>query len=376
MSAPDLSEAAETLLAAAQALLDTAAALKTPALCAAVSEISTSNRSIEGGVLTPLISLSSRLLNADLNAKALGVGTDHAQEVVPLFFPLGLRSPDGSAILGREGYLFLIGGSNDVLSQYDQSAEVEGPCRAWMSILAARISRASVLGMQFVQTVIPEKITIISDLFPTEIATPTPLLSLLEAEIAQTAMSRNYVSCLRAFGSAEQPKALVRRADSHLSPLGTFTVFRELVLRLTGKHVGPFEFSRVANRLGDLSLRMMGSFNVDQFLEVDPRDLPDFVGNAARVSENSAGPGRVTGTMQVWENPHAPFGQTVVAFGNSYFSVAENGQPALSWWFSRWFKKFVFVWTNEVDFDFAEHWKADVVIWQGNERFLRILPGA
>ena len=39
-------------------------------------------------------------------------------EASPILAPLWHCSPDGSALLGRDGFIFVYGGSNDVVSLY------------------------------------------------------------------------------------------------------------------------------------------------------------------------------------------------------------------------------------------------------------------
>src|SRR5438128_5341010 len=69
---------------------------------------------------------------------------------------------------GRDGWLFLIGGSNSVSSLYDRNSVLlgDGAVRKWAGLIEQRARRFEQLGIQYVHVNVPEKLTIYDDKLP------------------------------------------------------------------------------------------------------------------------------------------------------------------------------------------------------------------
>src|SRR6478609_726779 len=66
---------------------------------------------------------------------------------------------------GRDGWLFLIGGSNSVSSLYDRDSALLGDktiCK-WADLIERRARRFEQMGIQYIHTHVPEKLTIYDD---------------------------------------------------------------------------------------------------------------------------------------------------------------------------------------------------------------------
>ena len=61
---------------------------------------------------------------------------------------------------GRDGWLFLIGGSNDVMERYRGSLRHWWLLRGWIRLITARAARAAGLGIRCVQFIVPEKLSV------------------------------------------------------------------------------------------------------------------------------------------------------------------------------------------------------------------------
>ncbi|MFE1600873.1 hypothetical protein [Methylobacterium sp. ID0610] len=326
--------------------------------------------------------LSSMLVNANIRYRngdllhnaAFGTEPDGI-DLTSVSMPVGLVSNDGSAILGRDGFVFLTGGSNDVIGQYSPRRTGDDELFAqWMNVIAARLDAAERAKVRFHQIVIPEKISILPELFPRPVAAPTRLLDLLESECLTRYGRTMHTSARHLFWALPDRRRVSKRTDSHLSPFGSAVVFREIVRQLYGLKLPEFAFTEAKMAVGDLAYRMFGLFLPEIFSEVDSATMPAFVQSATKVFEAVPSHGAHMGRRQVWRNPEAPIREKVVVFGNSFFSFVENGQSNLSWWFSRWFEEYHFVWTNEVHWNYVAEVDPQLVIWQGIERFLPILP--
>lgn len=291
-------------------------------------------------------------------------------------FPVGYRSPDDSAILGRDGTVFLIGGSNNVIGQYSpdcDDAEQIGP--RWLDMIVQRKRQLADLGAKYIHIFIPEKISTLPDLFPSEISTPTRLITFIENNILETDAASSVMSGFKILIEHPNRNLCYSKLDSHLSPTGTFEIFRAILREKFRFEVPDYEFSFGRKKLGDMAHRMTGYYTPETSYEIDTSILPEFTKHAVLQKELIPEQG-LKGITQVWRNESAPIDARVVVFGNSYFSFERNGQSGLSWWFARYFKEFHFIWTNEVEFDYVESTRPDVVLWQGVERFATVLPAS
>lgn len=291
-------------------------------------------------------------------------------------FPVGFRSPDGSATLGKEGFVFLIGGSNNILLQYAPSCTDAGTLAGkWIEIVNTRYASVTKLGAKYLHVLIPEKISILPELMDREIDAPTKLLTAIEAGILQSAAAPCLIPALAMFQGLDVRKECCAKLDSHLSARGSFELFRSIASEHFDFKAPDYEFRFGRKKLGDLSHRMTGYFCPETCYEIDKDDLPEFAFTAKLISEVKPADG-LKGTSQVWKNESAPINAKIVVFGNSYFSFEHNGQSALSWWFARYFTEFHFIWTNEVELDYVEQHRPDFVLWQGVERFAPLLPAS
>ncbi|GJD74576.1 hypothetical protein [Methylobacterium goesingense] len=328
-------------------------------------------------LIAMLINGINRLKNNELLHKSVVDTSFSSRNTSYLELPTGLISYDEAAILGRSGYIFLIGGSNDVIGQYypiDQS--YVDLSEKWISLIKERIKNSISRNIKYFQIIIPEKITIIPEYFPYSISTPTRLLDKLEFEISKFEQDKFYISGRKLMCSQFRREHLCKRTDSHLSPEGTYLLFRNMLKTIYDLTIEDVLFTKKNRSIGDLSFRMSGYFVTEEYSEVSTKDLPMFANDSLKILDDQPENNGHMGKRQIWNNPNAPIKSRVVVFGNSFFSLVENGQSTLSWWFSKWVTEFHFVWTNEVDWQYVDEISADTVIWQGIERFLPIVPGS
>lgn len=103
-------------------------------------------------------------------------------------FPVGLESRDGSAMLGYNGYIYLVKGSNNLLAQYCRPESVEGAkalegnAQAWATLVR------------------------------------TPLLERVNELLCE---EPSYVDGVKVFDARAGPAAPNQRNDSHCSPAGS-----------------------------------------------------------------------------------------------------------------------------------------------------------
>lgn len=282
----------------------------------------------------------------------------------------GTISPDGVAVIGHGGQIFLHAGSNDLAAQYAQQAgdaAVAELASQWMSLFRARADRLDALGIDYLQLVIPEKSSVLPDFWPGRIEAPTALLARLEQSLKGSGI--RYVGGLAVLAGSEARTRLFRKIGTHLNYDGARLLFEALcrAMNIPPPFTGDDERQR---HFWD------GDFqdNFPALPLLEPIEVID--GPALRAASKSLKlvqsgyplSGHI-GTHLVWENPTAPIDLSVLAFGNSFFERGGGGD-CLSWWCARAFRRFEFVWTPDFDFDLVVRSRPQVVIGQTIERFL------
>jgi hypothetical protein len=332
-------------------------------------KLSTSLRKQEKTLLDeqPGLSVSSPVLPVKRRAPK------DPSDLSPVLFPIGLTSAEGDAILGREGYLFLIGGSNDLLPLYsppetdEQREEIAQVARCWATIFERRKTLSDRLGINYVQCIVPEKLTILRDLLDGP-PRRTPLLTELEKQLKGL---KFFSDVSKPFLQATDRKQFWPRNDTHLSPFGACSVMRLLFDALGLEHsvLSKERFERADLYKGDLSRRVFGIGLLEPQMGPIEGNLL-IPGDAPELIEAIDPPGRGhIGTRRVWRRKSAPFDLRVVAFANSFFDTGDN-PSRLSWWAARLFREFHFIWGPNFDPTYLETIRPDVVIGQTIERFL------
>lgn len=301
----------------------------------------------------------------------------HRRGVSATLLPVGLVTGDEVIIVGTDGWIFLYRGSNDLIRLYDRTTiepNVRDRWARWHELFDRRHALCQELRCQFIQYIIPEKSSIVPEHFPLNIQAPTPGLEAMEVS------SRNYVVSARPLMMAHpRREALFLKTDSHCSEFGTYTMFRDIVLRISAggvdaaltrldECIGHFEPHLVAGFLG----RALVNFPLyERALQLPPDLLKDLA--PVEVERLEPKEGAHLGNRVVWRNANAPIQCKVVAFANSFF---ERGKSAigLSWWFARFFSEFHFVWDPGMDEDYIRLVNPDVVLCQTIERFLSYVP--
>jgi alginate O-acetyltransferase complex protein AlgJ len=335
------------------------------------------NKDVNGIIKSAYIHILNMYINSDcFDFSDAAIQKDFSDSNSYLPFPAGFKSSDGSSILGKEGFVFLTGGSNNVIQQYTPGlTDAEHLATRWRDLTRERISRLGDLGVKYLQMIIPEKISVLPQYFPGAIETPTKLLAKIESNLKESEAAGNQISAFEIFMSSQCTTEVYSRLDSHLTPIGSFKLLEYILSTYFDFEINSHRFTSAKRKLGDLSHRMTGYFCPETSFEVPSSEFSEFMNSAELVNEVTPLSG-LKGTSQSWKNKNAPIDANIMVFGNSYFSHESKGQSALSWWFARYFREFHFVWTNEVEFEYVAERRPDVVLWQGVERFLPVLPAS
>jgi hypothetical protein len=288
---------------------------------------------------------------------------------------VGFVSSDGTAVIGKQGEIYLVGGGNRVLEQFLQSPEdsiVQETVARWHAAIIDRARVVKAAGSQFIQMIIPEKLSVYPAQFPGAVTTPSPILRLLEERLDEPDSANFVVFGLRELIGAIPPEKAFPRYDSHLTSLAAYTVF-SAQLRLMGLS-NPFPLDQSAKLLGvgDLAERFFGVPLYEEWSMPGLDFISSVSGGVDLIFKTAPVEGHV-GTNYVWKNASAPIDLKVVAFANSFFERGGSAR-SLSWWACRAFREFRFIWSPDLDMDYVRQTNPDWVICQTIERFLPRTP--
>jgi hypothetical protein len=159
--------------------------------------------------------------------------------------------------------------------------------------------------------------------------------------------------------------------DSHWSDYGSLLVANSILRRLA---VAPIESSWVECEPhfedGDLGSRFGKKVGAHVVREV-ACDLPtpQCVFDSGDGSHDGASMGR----RVEWQCEDAPIGASILVVGNSFAGTGLL-RNHLVHWFSRVFRRTVFLHAASVPTDVIDAYRPDIVLFQGLERFMRLVP--
>ncbi|MFL5844097.1 MAG: hypothetical protein ACJ762_05325 [Solirubrobacteraceae bacterium] len=271
----------------------------------------------------------------------------------------GTISPDGVAEVGREGVLFLRGGTNDNREQFAGRFELpERWEQDWAQAVAVRTAEAERLGVDCVWLTVPDKLACDGHLLTEPLPDARRPVQQLLDEVGVPMLYP--VAELRAV----RPRAFLR-TDSHLALEGNRELAR-IVLEAFGAPAPPDEGLPQHEILaaGDLG----GHFDpplVEVFRRVAEAPMEVVEDNHVEIFAV----GGHLGTRSVLRNASAPDPRTIVVFGDSY-GFGSGSAQGLAWWLALALREVHFVWLPfGWDSSYIERVKPDLVVVQGAERF-------
>jgi hypothetical protein len=283
--------------------------------------------------------------------------------------PVGRRSDDGIAIVGREGWLFLCGGTNANLGQYVGAVQMADDwLDQWRAATVQREADVLESGVAALTLVVPEKLAVYEERYPEPLERlgPRPVERLLSEG------GLPIVYPLEQLRGAAEHENVYLRTDTHLTFRGNELLFESIRARLGID--APLELGDLATRpyvaAGDLGVKFDPSI-------VEVIDAPSTLHRARIAQDNReaiAAAGGHIGTRRVFVNEHAPDDRVAVIFGDSFGFSAEHYQ-GLSWFLAQVFRETHFVWIPfGWDPNYVRAVGAKAVVIQGAERFVARAP--
>lgn len=279
---------------------------------------------------------------------------------------------------GLDGWLFLVGGRNEVIDLYTtEDAFSRNLASEWITLLRRRVTKATELGASYYHLVAPEKLTIYPDYFGTKLrhfsACPSHRFG---RAIAETELKGHLIELLPFFQRQRELFKLYWQTDTHWTFHGCYCAYQMLC-----SYMGIQPNSDLASgtvRSAPLLLDL-GSKLEPPIAEI--YTYVDFVRNSRRVSanaivnfkeKNGIDSAYHVGTNVVFVNcdPSA-IKKCVVLFGDSF---SEYRPHLLTGMLAETFREMHFVWSASIDWDYVARVRPDILVTETAERFMRTVP--
>ena len=276
---------------------------------------------------------------------------------------------------GRDGWLFLTGGSNNVSDQFTRSIAMAWRLYRWRRLIVARSSRFARLGIDYRHVVVPDKITIYDHRLGEglDIRVGLSLASRLGRSVrARGDAGRAYLDLIAPFRERRDAADLFHRNDTHWTFEGCLLAYRVICASVDAAprddfRERPCEVVRSAGDLGGkFDPAVVRAWPV-YALQRDARRV--FASPVVRAREASGRSHTLhRGAHVVYANATAGADpRRVLLFGDSFSHFTPT---ALTIMLAETFREVHFIWSPGIDWRHVARVRPDLVVTQIAERFL------
>ncbi len=276
---------------------------------------------------------------------------------------------------GRDGWLFLTGGSNSVMDQYRGGLRQWWVLRGWTRLIKARAARAARLGIRCVHVIVPEKLSVYDHM--TRDLPYDPARASTRRLARRLAGEPSYLDLLAPFRAARDgPEPLYLRTDTHWSAHGCLLAYRSVMRAVAA--VPPADIGtrpvHGETRVMDLGDKLAGRPAEHVAFAMVQRDAVRVETGALLAAYEGQGRAQElhVGAHAVYRNDNpAADPRRVVLFGDSY---AHFAPILLTGLLAESFAELHFVWSSSLDWAYIERVRPDILLFELAERFLARLP--
>lgn len=284
---------------------------------------------------------------------------------------------ENGVLIGKDDWLFLWDGSNEVHRYYTDPAYFsDADAQGWADLLNARRDRIKALGATYLHVTVPDKLSLLPEFVPL----PMPHFDRHPARLVAQLLPGDgpNVDILPDLRKAAEDAPVFYRTDSHWNSAGCQAAYRRLCAVLG---VAPRDFSDRKSGGRQMAMDLGGKF-APPILE-EPR-FTTILRDARRVAENKTvryneqtgfrdGKPQFQGCYVHLRNdsPDAR-PETVLLFGNSFSEFRPHLLTAM---LAETYRELHFVWSASLDFDLIGRFRPQIVISEIAERFMATLPG-
>ncbi len=279
---------------------------------------------------------------------------------------------------GRDGWLFLTGGTNFVTTLYERDGGhlPDANLRRWRDAIVERRRRCDALGIAYAHLVAPEKLTI----YGHKQACPLVDIDLAPAIRLETLFKENagafgWVDLVSPMREMRDDVDLYWRTDTHWTPEGSLLAYERLcdALNLAPNAGLATRPAQALNKIMDLGSKF------DPPLWESVREIDwiagaqrVYVNGIARILETPLHGGDIhVGAHVIFRNEDAPNNKKILLFGDSFASV---GHDRLTAQLAETARELVFVWSANVDWGLVERLEPDILVTEIAERYMALAP--
>ncbi|MGU3664370.1 alginate O-acetyltransferase AlgX-related protein [Methylobacterium sp. A49B] len=280
-----------------------------------------------------------------------------------------------SVHVGRDGWLFLTGGTNRVMDRYRGGLRHWLLLRAWTRLIKARAIRAESLGIRCLHVIVPEKLSVYDD--KTDGLRYAPAKASTRRLARGLARNPAYLDLLAPLRAARNgPVPLYLRTDTHWTVRGCLLAYRE-IMRALGA-IPPADIGArpeiVSDEVMDIGekLRDRPRERIERFML--QRDAERVEVGALLAAYEAEGRDREVhvGAHVVYRNRSAGADpRRLVLFGDS---CAHFDPFLLTGMLAESFSEVHFVWSSSLDWDYIARVRPDILLFELAERFLARVP--
>lgn len=279
---------------------------------------------------------------------------------------------------GRDGWLFLTAGSNNVIGQFSETQAMKQRLMDWKALLISRSRRCESLGTSYLHLTVPEKLTVYDHLLrDLEIDQRlSPALRLRQSLIWHPLVRRACLDLVTAFRKRSDSEDLYFRTDSHWSFAGRLVAYQALCEALGAVPredfpQRPFDEQQFQGDLGgqlDPPQSELARFYALQRDSVRHYASPIVEAREAAGAINTLH----VGAHVIYRNasPDAD-PRRLVLFGDSYSHFAPS---MLMIMLAETFREVHFIWSTSIDWAYVERTLPDILVTQIAERFMFQVP--
>ncbi len=293
--------------------------------------------------------------------------------------------------VGKDDFLFLLQGSNNVSSQYVRSPEAQFFLIHWRVVISERDRRLRGLGIPYRHVLMPEKITIYDNLLSNfdldwqlspgyrlyhkdEYYNWFPLRRLrIDQYLRRRARWRaTLIDLIEPMRRRRGEQDLFYRTDSHLSFAGRILAYREICRAIGAEPVRDFwerPTQYHAGWAGDLGMAFAPPRYEGTTLHHVQRDAVRVYASPIVAHMEQCGlEGTLhTGAHVIYRNARATDPRCVVLFGDSYANFMPIGLTIM---LAETFRELHFIWSTQLDYGYIERVRPDLVLTEMSERFV------
>jgi len=283
-------------------------------------------------------------------------------------------------MIGKDGWLFLYGGSNEVFKYYsDPSYFSNEKIDTWNRLLHDRKSRLKTMNIEYIHLFVPDKISVYPEYVTAKFKYfDSHPINKLFSKFGDE-LNSFVINPLPYFNNIKKDtNHLFWKTDSHWTFYGAFAAFQLILSKLNIELPDYFSHKQLAGKELELDLGCK--------LSNKPKELyitMDFINNAERVyandlvlykeeNKNSDFANLHVGSNVVFKNTHDnAIKKKVIIFGDSF---SEYRSHQLTGLFAETFSEVHFVWSTSFDYDYIERVKPDILMSEIAERFMNRVP--